>query len=110
MTADDQKWRPSRRLRLLATETAIQDGQIPRPTVGEVGRFWLLFNEVPPDNDDPTLSTIEAEAEPWALRCSSRLLSPHARPRAGGNGRSCCTATGGRQPGTASDRPWAACG
>lgn len=49
MTADDQVWRPRRRLRVLATDTAIQDGQIPRPTVGEVGRFWLLFNEVPPD-------------------------------------------------------------
>ncbi|MFD6893838.1 hypothetical protein ACFWB0_04710 [Rhodococcus sp. NPDC060086] len=66
MTEHTTQLRPPRQLRLLAGRTAIQDGQIPRPTVGQVGVFWLVFEEAPADAHDPTLSTIEADAEPLA--------------------------------------------
>ncbi|MDV2474867.1 hypothetical protein F8M49_04480 [Rhodococcus zopfii] len=66
MTEPTTQLRPHRQLRLLAGQDAILDGQIPRPTVGQVGVFWLLFEEVPADPHDPTLSTIDADAEPLA--------------------------------------------
>lgn len=74
--------RPHRRLRLLAGETAILDGQIPQPTIGRVGTFWLLFEETGPDEHDPTLSTIEADAEPLGPpRPQSAPDTPPSFPR-----------------------------
>lgn len=61
MTDHPAQMRPHRQMRLLANQDAILDGQIPEPTVGQVGVFWLLFDEVPADPHDPTLSTIDAE-------------------------------------------------
>lgn len=82
MTDHTTQLRPHRQLRLLAGQDAILDGQIPRPTGGQVGVFWLLFEEVPADPRDPTLSTIEVDAEPLAPpRLEPAIDAPPAIPR-----------------------------
>ncbi|AHD23938.1 hypothetical protein Y013_22495 [Rhodococcus pyridinivorans SB3094] len=82
MTDHPTQMRPHRQVRLLAGQDAILDGQIPRPTVGQVGVFWLLFDEVPADPHDPTLSTIDADAEPLAPpRLEPAVDAPATMPR-----------------------------
>jgi hypothetical protein len=82
MTDQPAQMRPHRQLRLLAGQDAILDGQIPHPTVGQVGVFWLLFDEVPADPHDPTLSTIDADAEPLAPpRLEPAVDAPPTMPR-----------------------------
>ncbi len=83
MTDHPAQMRPHRQLRILAGQDTILDGQIPRPTVGQVGVFWLLFNEVSAAPHDPTLSTIDADAEPLAPpRLEPAIDAPTTMPRA----------------------------
>lgn len=55
--------RPHRTLPVLVTEPAICDGEVAPPEVGEIGRYWLLFAETPPDAADPSIVTVEVDVE-----------------------------------------------
>ncbi len=56
--------RPHRTLSVLVTELAICDGEVAPPEVGEIGQYWLLFAETPPDAGDPSIVTVEVDVEP----------------------------------------------
>ncbi|QRE83560.1 hypothetical protein F1734_21690 [Rhodococcus ruber] len=49
---------------MLVTELAICDGEVAPPEVGEIGQYWLLFAETPPDAGDPSIVTVEVDVEP----------------------------------------------
>jgi hypothetical protein len=64
VTDHHEKWRSPTHLPVLVTELSIEDGETPRPEIGAIGEFPLLFQEVPADPADPSIVTLRAVAEP----------------------------------------------
>lgn len=51
-------------LPVLVGSLGIEDGETPRPEVGAIGEFPLMFQQVPADPADPSIVTLRAVAEP----------------------------------------------
>lgn len=54
----------TRTVAVLVGTLAVEDGATPPPIVGEVGHYWLIFNEARHDEPDATVSRWTACAEP----------------------------------------------
>ncbi|MFC9769293.1 hypothetical protein [Rhodococcus jostii] len=69
-----------RRLRVLVTAVAIEDGTIAQPKVGDIGVFPLRFiDPATGDGADPSVVTLRATAEPAGApvwQCASAAVAP----------------------------------